>query len=1025
MRVLSGFLFLVFLVAFVRTSKPDHALVDESKTSCVWLSAVPPVRLWWSVNVSHVEWVLDSPIDRGEGWIGLGLSTDGSMTSGGGGTDMYVAYIAQNGTLFVHDYWAIQHSIPLLDAQQNIAIVGTAETIDVELSVNHSRSLSRFGMTRLLDTGDEDQDRIMSPKDPLYVLWAYSEVAPVSPTKFSRHQSKGVATVDWTTVQECPSSPDSIDDSGEDGEKVTANGRLWSNNDESYNLKWGVDEEEEAIVFQMSVKTTGWVAVGFSSSANMFDADTVVGWVGDPTKAVKSTVLVDGYIGSKRGPPTPDIALGGTNDVTLITASADSKWTNITFKRPLVTDDRYDEDFLGGAAAASDTIYVLWAYGKEDGSMDGKKAIDMAMHERMGVARLTLLTEEEEEEAAAAADVEIERHQPRSAARRAHGAMMIVGWACFAPVGVHAARFLKAHTAWWWPLHWITQALNLVATLAGAGIIFWEVGRLNFASAHERIGILVVFLSVVTSVLGIVAHFRYDPSRESPPIFPDRIHWWCARLLMILALVNIGLGVVRYQIENVTTWMIGATAVSLFLASAFLLPIMAAMWSGVEALWGRVKGRVAGAGTVIELGSLRPPKQRYEHLEDDDEDDEVATDGHIAVVASDDSSSPSSSDAGSDDGIDVQGRGFKPVAPTKSEVATSRRDLFLIVVLIVATAALGVWLAFAVFSEADDVETVPFSFCPDCIEANWRYDKFAVPVGLHSTPHNDITLGTAYLCKGFEFDPDRTMHIVEIEAIVDQVDVVHHMILYAIPYQAEGVSPCLSMPNSAYPLYAWAVGGEKLTIPREAGILVGKGTDVRYAVLQIHYDNGAEDPNIIDSSGVTMKMTTTLRPLDAGVLFVGSDLKSIVLPPGQAEIELSGNCGPRWTNSMPFPISVFGSGVHAHRLGRHVWTEQWRDGELVDLIGLDMAYDFNDQKVIPVTKTIRPGDDLVTHCVYDTTSAKSVTLGGEATNNEMCLNYFFYYPKLDAPFCLSKAKYWNATTEHFRPSPSDRMRNVP
>jgi hypothetical protein len=43
----------------------------------------------------------------------------------------------------------------------------------------------------------------------------------------------------------------------------------------------------------------------------------------------------------------------------------------------------------------------------------------------------------------------------------------------------------------------------------------------------------------------------------------------------------------------------------------------------------------------------------------------------------------------------------------------------------------------------------------------------------------------------------------------------------------------------------------------------------------------------------------------------------------------------------------------------------------------------NDQKFEPINTTIRPGDELVTHCVWDSTNRTTTTLGGESTNNEM------------------------------------------
>ena len=42
---------------------------------------------------------------------------------------------------------------------------------------------------------------------------------------------------------------------------------------------------------------------------------------------------------------------------------------------------------------------------------------------------------------------------------------------------------------------------------------------------------------------------------------------------------------------------------------------------------------------------------------------------------------------------------------------------------------------------------------------------------------------------------------------------------------------------------------------------------------------------------------------------------------------------------------------------------------------------------------IYPGDELVTHCEYDSTARSNATLGGQGTYDEMCLNTVIFYPK--------------------------------
>ena len=50
---------------------------------------------------------------------------------------------------------------------------------------------------------------------------------------------------------------------------------------------------------------------------------------------------------------------------------------------------------------------------------------------------------------------------------------------------------------------------------------------------------------------------------------------------------------------------------------------------------------------------------------------------------------------------------------------------------------------------------------------------------------------------------------------------------------------------------------------------------------------------------------------------------------------------------------------------------------------------------------MKPGDELILNCQYNSKDRNDFTLGGESTQEEMCLNFVLYYPRIDMPFCLS------------------------
>ena len=54
---------------------------------------------------------------------------------------------------------------------------------------------------------------------------------------------------------------------------------------------------------------------------------------------------------------------------------------------------------------------------------------------------------------------------------------------------------------------------------------------------------------------------------------------------------------------------------------------------------------------------------------------------------------------------------------------------------------------------------------------------------------------------------------------------------------------------------------------------------------------------------------------------------------------------------------------------------------------------FGFQNTVEVNYTISKGDSLSTHCVYDTSKSKEKVTFGLESEQEMCMDFVFYYPK--------------------------------
>lgn len=283
----------------------------------------------------------------------------------------------------------------------------------------------------------------------------------------------------------------------------------------------------------------------------------------------------------------------------------------------------------------------------------------------------------------------------------------------------------------------------------------------------------------------------------------------------------------------------------------------------------------------------------------------------------------------------------------------------------------------------------PGAFTPD---PSWnrrevRFPKYQVPAER-----------TTYACASTSFVLDELEHVVAFEAVIDNPEVVHHMILGVGPGPIDGVEPCYPSSPGVWMHWGWAPGIQPLLLPEEAGMLIGDapGGQVHY-VLQIHYENSAEAEGIVDETGINVYTTRALRKHQASVFLLG-DVAGLAIPAREEAFETIHYCRGETTKAFfPEPVHVYGSWLHAHRIGKALWTEQRRDGVVVGELGRNAPYDFGVQYVEPLDAVVEPGDELVTHCIYDSSDRDVPTVGGDGSDDEMCLNYVFHYPALPLP----------------------------
>ena len=266
--------------------------------------------------------------------------------------------------------------------------------------------------------------------------------------------------------------------------------------------------------------------------------------------------------------------------------------------------------------------------------------------------------------------------------------------------------------------------------------------------------------------------------------------------------------------------------------------------------------------------------------------------------------------------------------------------------------------------------------------------------------HALSTQETDYVCFEFTVPVDELTHITGFTPVLDNAPYVHHFVVTLLdqPSGNQGYS-CYDLTGDL--AWAWAPGIEDFAYPDDVGLLVGdKGPSVTFRV-QVHYNNPLGAAGQFDSSGLDVHWTKNLRANNAGTLVV-AQVNGFQIPPGEASFEHEVRCDAQMTQAIfTGPIHIIGSALHAHEIGKALFAEHWVGGQLVQTFNQDDPYSFEYQNYKEVSRTVQPGDEIVTRCFYDSTNRTEPTYGGEGTSDEMCWNTMVYYPRENVvfPFC--------------------------
>lgn len=254
--------------------------------------------------------------------------------------------------------------------------------------------------------------------------------------------------------------------------------------------------------------------------------------------------------------------------------------------------------------------------------------------------------------------------------------------------------------------------------------------------------------------------------------------------------------------------------------------------------------------------------------------------------------------------------------------------------------------------------------------------------------------GTYYGCFWIEIDLPEKHHIIGWEGAIGGDRSVHHQQV------SVGEKPFYLLEQGGLcglPSVEFTWNGEKPTewTPSIAGYPIGgpeNGGKARF-VWQTHFEGAAT--NYV--GGFNAVLTKNLRKYDAGN-FQQGDVAGILIP-AMSQATHVASCTPEETAAkFAHPIYAWSTLLHAHLTISHIKSELFRDGQLVHTFDDWVPGPFGalaEQQFKPISPCLQilPGDEIRTTCEYTNNFPFDVT-GGEATNQEMCSNFFTYFPRL-------------------------------
>lgn len=201
-------------------------------------------------------------------------------------------------------------------------------------------------------------------------------------------------------------------------------------------------------------------------------------------------------------------------------------------------------------------------------------------------------------------------------------------------------------------------------------------------------------------------------------------------------------------------------------------------------------------------------------------------------------------------------------------------------------------------------------------------------------------------------------------------------------------------------------GSDGFTYPSNVGYPLDT-SNAPFYLLEIHYQDIPKDFH--DSSGFRIFHTSERRKYDAGTISINIRPNFLhIIAPGYKRVVSIGHCTSNCTQkSLPQDgVTLIGITMQTHSAGTMVKVNLVRNGEELEPLAVDSNFnaDYIETRAVAYGK-LMPGDHVMVECTYNSFKRERFTLGGESSNEEICMANIMYYPRQEELVaCNSQSK---------------------